>query len=275
MIQVSIRARHAGQSRAALLPLLLFLPLLLLSAVAATQEQKAKPHGEHSSSNVQQAGGEPNGNPGGAAGQQLAKESREPAGEEKDETAEFKESPSVRFLARITHLSLKQAYWLSVVLNFAVIAGLILWFSRSKLPGMFRARTESIQRAMEEARKASEEARNRLAQVETRLAKLGEEIATMRAAAEQEAAGEEARIKAAAQEDARKIVESAEQEIAAAAKSARRELTAYAADLAVSLAKRQILVDSATDQSLVRGFAEQLSASGPYGGGDKPGKDRR
>ena len=64
-------------------------------------------------------------------------------------------------------------------------------------------------------------------------------------------AAEEKRIKAAAAEDARKIVESAQQEIAAAAKSARRELTAYAADLAVSLAKKQIMVDAATDQATV------------------------
>ena len=84
----------------------------------------------------------------------------------------------------------------------------------------------------------------------------------MRAAAAEEAAAEEQRIKTAAAEDARKIVESAEQEIAAAAKSARRELTAYAADLAVTLAKKQIVVDAATDQGLLRNFAQQLSANG-------------
>jgi F0F1-type ATP synthase membrane subunit b/b' len=65
-------------------------------------------------------------------------------------------------------------------------------------------------------------------------------------------------------------VESAQQEIAAAAKSARRELTAYAADLAVGLAQKQIHVDAATDQALVRRFAEELGgseASGPGKGG--------
>jgi len=76
-------------------------------------------------------------------------------------------------------------------------------------------------------------------------------------------------VGAAAAEDARKIVESAEQEIAAAAKLARRELTAYAADLAVSLATKQIKVDSATDQGLVRSFAQQLSDGSP------PRKDGR
>ena len=70
-------------------------------------------------------------------------------------------------------------------------------------------------------------------------------------------------FKAAAEEDARKIVVSAEQEIAAAAKAARRQLTAYAADLAVGLARKQIHVDAATDQALVRNFAGQLGASHP------------
>jgi F0F1-type ATP synthase membrane subunit b/b' len=98
--------------------------------------------------------------------------------------------------------------------------------------------------------------------VETRLAKLGDEIAAMRKAAEQDLQAEEARIKAAADEDARKIIQSAQQEIAAAAKAARRDLTAYAADLAISLAKRQIQVDAATDKALVHGFADRLGDAG-------------
>src|SRR5439155_711564 len=97
-----------------------------------------------------------------------------------------------------------------------------------------------------------------LSNIEARLSKLDVEIGEMRWAAEQEAANEEMRIKAAAEEDARKIVESAEQEIMAAAKLARRELKAYAADLAVSLAKKQIRVDPSTDQGLMRNFLAVL-----------------
>ncbi len=96
---------------------------------------------------------------------------------------------------------------------------------------------------MQEAQKASEEARLKLAEIESRLQKLDTEIGMIRDAAEKEGAAEEARIKAAALEDARKIVNSAEQEISAAAKSARRQLTSYAADLAVGLAQKQIRVD--------------------------------
>jgi F0F1-type ATP synthase membrane subunit b/b' len=64
------------------------------------------------------------------------------------------------------------------------------------------------------------------------------------------------------------MVESAHLEIAAAAKAARRDLTAYAADLAVALAQKQIRVDAATDQALVRNFAGELGVSE----GSGPGK---
>jgi F0F1-type ATP synthase membrane subunit b/b' len=202
--------------------------------------------------------------------QSIVHESREAAGEEADETAVFKQSTSVRMIAKWTGLNLQYAYWLCVLINFAVIGGVILWAAKKYLPGAFRDRTAAIQKAMQEAQKASEEARRKLADIESRLAKLDTEIANMRASAEKEAAGEEARIQAAAEEDARKIVQSAEQEIAAAIKTARRELTAYAADLAVGLAQKQIHVDAATDQSLIQSFAGQLNAAP-----EAPGKGGR
>jgi len=196
----------------------------------------------------------------GSLSQQLAKETREAAGE--DDAGQFKRSASVQFVAKVTGWSLENAYRFCVVLNFAVIAGVIIWLSKKSLPGLFRNRTAFIQKAMAEARKASEDANRRLADIEARLSQLDVEIVEMRTMAERGAVAEEQRIKAAAEEEARKIVESAEQEIAAAAKAARRELTAYAADLAVSLAAKQIRVDAATDQALVRNFAQQLSGNG-------------
>ena len=193
-------------------------------------------------------------------GRQLAHESREAAGQEKDEMAEFKESASVRAIAKLTGLNLQQSYWLSIILNFAVIAIVIVWAGRKFLPGIFRDRTAAIQKAMLEAQKASEEARAKLAEIEARLGRLSAEITAMRDAAEKEGSAEVTRIEAAAKDDAHKIVVSAEQEIAAAAKAARRQLTAHAADLAVGLAQKQIRVDAATDQALVRNFAGQLGA---------------
>jgi F-type H+-transporting ATPase subunit b len=239
------------------------LALLLMSRgglLVRAQEQAPPPQQNQGSGESAQQ------HPGPA--RQLAHESREAAGEEQDETTAFKQSASVRLVARLTGLNLQQSYWLSVVLNFAVIAALIVWAGRKYLPGMFRERTAAIQKAMQEAQKASEEARRKLAEIESRLAKLDVEIGMIRDAAEKEGATEEARIKAAAEEDARKIVATAEQEIAAAAKAARRQLTAHAAELAVGLAQKQIRVDAATDQALVRNFSGQLGAAS-----DKSRKD--
>jgi len=191
---------------------------------------------------------------------QLAEESREAAGE--DETAEFKHSATVRWLARITGLTPFSAYWVFVVLNFVIIAVLLALIMKSKVPAAFRARTESIQEGIAEARKASEEAQRRLSDIESRLARLDTEIAAMAAAAETEAQKEEARIQAAVEEDKRKIVAAAEQEIVAATRLARTELRAYVSELAVALAEKRIQVSASTDQELVRAFVDQLGKNG-------------
>jgi F-type H+-transporting ATPase subunit b len=247
--------RAAGRRRKFLLPFAVATFLLLswsaFAGHAAGQEPSSTTKSDEQSSKRSH---------GHSLSQELVKESREAAGE--DDASQFKHSPSVRWVAEATGLDLEHAYLLCVLLNFAVIAAAIFWFSKKYLPGLFRNRTASIQRAMEEARKASEDANRRLADIDARLSKLDAEIGGMRATAAKEAAAEEQRIKTAAVEDARKIVESSEQEIAMAAKAARRELKAYAADLAVSLAKKQIHVDPATDQALLRKFAQQLSANG-------------
>ena len=188
--------------------------------------------------------------------QESTQESQEAAGE--GGTAQFKHSGSVKWLSRVTGLGLEASYIVMMGINFLIIVGVVFWLSKKSLPAAFRARTARIQRAMEEARQASAEARQRLADIEARLSKLDVEIAEMRATAEKETAAEEKRITASAEEDARKILDSVEQEITASVRTARRELTAYAADLAVALARKQIHVDAATDQNILQYFARQL-----------------
>jgi F0F1-type ATP synthase membrane subunit b/b' len=81
----------------------------------------------------------------------------------------------------------------------------------------------------------------------------------MQASAEKEAEAAEARTKKAAEDELKKVVQDAEQEIATAAKQIRRELSVHTADLALSLARKQINVDANTDQVLVRNFAANLA----------------
>jgi len=193
-------------------------------------------------------------------GGELTKETRETTGaDEEEENAKLKHSAPVQWLARLTGLSVHRAHLLALWLNFAIIAGIVFWAVRKFVPGMLRDRSASIQRALEEARAASQDANRRLAEIENRLRQLDVELGRMQAAAEKEGDTEDVRIQQAAEEDVRKVVLAAEQEIAAAAKQARRELTSHTAGLAIALARQQINVDANTDQVLVRDFAGNLA----------------
>lgn len=221
----------------------LLLSALLLCGSAQAQSGEPERESTPSAQNV----------PGNAPPEQKSQE---------DQTEQFKHSASVRMLGKVTGLGTDGAYWLAVGINFAIVVGVIWWLSRKNLPAVFRNRTAGIQKSLEEARKASEDANRRLSDIESRLAHLDDEIRDMRALSEKEAAAEEERIKAATEEEGRRIQESARQEIASATKAARRELSAYAADLAVTLASKQIRVDAATDEALVRRFSSQVTGNG-------------
>jgi F-type H+-transporting ATPase subunit b len=178
-----------------------------------------------------------------------------------DEEAQFKESASVKKLAGWLGLTVTQAFWVSTLLNFAVIAGLIFFGMKSGLPKLFRDRTSAIQKGIEEARKASAESAAKLQDIEARLAKLDQDIAAMKSQAEQDAEAEDKRLRAATEEEKKKIIEISEQEIAAASNVARRELKKYAAELAIALAEKKVNVDEASDKNLVREFAAQMGTN--------------
>jgi F-type H+-transporting ATPase subunit b len=209
-------------------------------------------------------------------GQELAHETRESTGEDQEKNANLKYAAPVRWLARKTGLSVHQAHMLALWLNFATIVVIVFWAARKFLPGMFRNRSASIQHALEEARAASQDANRRLADIENRLRQLDVEIGQMQAAAEKEGNAEEVRIQKAAEEDIRKVVLAAKQEITAAAKQVRRELTNHTAGLAIALARKQINVDSNTDQVLVRTFASKLASdASSHNDNNDGGKDGR
>ena len=241
--------------RARLLQALLAASLLALlcgTAVAQSEPQQAKPADSASASPQSSPAGEAKPE-GGSGAKQEAKE---------DEEAQFKQSPSVKWLAKVTGLSPGAAYWVSQVLNFVLVAALLAVFLKSPMASFFRERTAGIQKSMEEARRASEEASRRLSEIEARLVKLDTEAAEMRAAADREAGKDEEAARAAAEQAKARIVQGAEQEIAAAARLARGELKSYAAELAVSLAETKIQMNPTTDRALVREFVDHLGKEG-------------
>lgn len=205
-------------------------------------------------------------NPNAAVGQQLSKASKEAEhaeeGEGHEENAEFKYSSMVQRLGHYVGLGPHGMYWLSLAINFLVLVVFFWMLLKSRLPQMFSDRTAAIQKALTEARAASAEASRRLGDIEARLSKLDVEVSRIKAAAERESATEEERMRAAAEEDKRKVVDAAEAAIAAIARSARHDLKRFAASLAVDIASHKIKVDDHIDQALVREFVTRLGKDG-------------
>jgi F-type H+-transporting ATPase subunit b len=187
-------------------------------------------------------------------------------GESEDAEAALKESAMVKKFGSL--LGIKNpatAYWVFTFINFAILAVALGAGIKKLLPGLFRARTASIQKSIEDARKASTEANTRLSAIQERLSKLDAEIASIRSTAEEQGRAEEQRLLAATEEEKRKILQSAEQDIAAAAAAAQRDLKNFAAELAVSLAEKKIAVSESADRNLVRDFTQSLG-NGTRGG---------
>ena len=230
------------------------------TANAAFAPPSANPNQELTHASNEAAGRTP-----GEAGVDTGSASHE---EHEDEEAAFKYSAAVRGISKITHLSLVGAYWLCVLINFAVIAVLIVWALKSNLPAMFRGRTQEIQRGMEEARRASEEAKHHLQEIEARLSRMNVDISEMQKHAENESKAEEVRLRASIEEEKRKIVESAQHEVEQATSAARRELQKYAVGLAIAMAEKGIRVDVEEDKQLVEDLSEQLGSQARRNGGD-------
>jgi F-type H+-transporting ATPase subunit b len=186
--------------------------------------------------------------------------------QEADENDAYLHSPSVRKLGAIVGLNADQAATAFTVANFIVLAALVGWFLLKTLPKTFRDRNTTIQKDLVDARTATEQASARLRSVEERLSKLDEQIAALRAQADKDSAHDEQRIKASIEEDKRKILEAAEQEIAAATALAQRQLQHYAAELAIDQAARKLVVTAETDRLLVQSFARRLTGDDSKGG---------
>ncbi len=196
-----------------------------------------------------------------AAGQSSTPESASPEANkgEKDENDAYLHSPSVKAIGAKLGMSTEQAATVFQVLNFAILAVLVGWFLLKTLPGVFRSRNTAIQKDLVDARSATEQASARLNSVEERLSKLDGQIAAMQTQAESDSVAEEQRIKAAVEDEKKKILASAEQEITAATTQAQRQIQQYAAELAIEQAARKLVVSAETDRLLVQGFARRLT----------------
>ena len=145
-------------------------------------------------------------------------------------------------------------------INFAIVAGVLLWVCLKKAPGFFRGRAEAISSAITKAGSAKAAADAQLKEAETKLANLEKEIAELRVSAEREATAEVERIRTATRSDLKKIAAAARAEIEAAERAARMELKVLAARLAVdgaeSLLSKQLTAQA--QAGLINNFVKSL-----------------
>ena len=145
-------------------------------------------------------------------------------------------------------------------INFAIVAGVIVWVFGKLLPPMFRKKADAIGSAISTATSAKAAADAQLREAETKLANLQKEVVELRAVAEREAAAEVARLRAATMTDAQKIAAAARAEIEAAERAARLELKALAANLAVDGAETLLAkqLTPKAQESLISSFVKSL-----------------
>jgi F-type H+-transporting ATPase subunit b len=145
-------------------------------------------------------------------------------------------------------------------INFAIVAGVLVWVFGKLLPPVFRKKAEAISSAITNATNAKAAADAQLRDAETRLVNLQKEVAELRAYAERESVAEVERLRAATRNDAQKIATAARAEIEAAERAARLELKALAANLAVdgaeSLIAKQLTPQA--QESLISNFVKSL-----------------
>ena len=204
----------------------------------------------------------------GNAGRQSTPAAQSPDANEGvvDENDKYRKSPMVAKLGGMMGMKPDTAATAFEVLNFGVLAVLVVFFLGKALPKTFRDRTSAIQKHLVDARIATEEASLRMSGIEDRLAALDGKIAELKAQSEKDSAADEVRIKAAVEDEKAKILASADQEIAAATLHAQRQLQQYAAELAIEQAAKKLVISAETDRLLVRDFARRLGSDDLKGG---------
>lgn len=173
---------------------------------------------------------------------------------------------SLLFLALNTHAeeagsaSQQSAENLFKWINFALVAGVIVWLSLKKGPGFFDRRADVISSDIQKRTEAKKQAEQQLQDAETKLQNLEKEVADLRATAQRESVAEAERIRNLTVTDAKKIDDAGKAEVHAAERAARLELKAFAANLAINGAESLLLkqLTPAAQEALINNFVKTL-----------------
>ncbi len=124
--------------------------------------------------------------------------------------------------------------------NLLLLLGIIGFFAGGKIKEVMKTRSVEIKREIDESNRLRKQARDRFEELEARLAGFQEELATMKAEAEQAAVEEREAILERADREAARVAEAAERTIRNETAKARMALRRDAVSLAVAQAERQL-----------------------------------
>ncbi len=154
-------------------------------------------------------------------------------------------------------LGLPYPFWQT--LNFLGFIALLVWLLRKPLVQFFESRRLGVAEMLRKAEEDRDRAQAVAREVGERLVKIETEIEALRVHAREQAEAEEKEIAARAVEETERVAARTRAELDARVRSARNELTAYAADLAVELA-RELVVKNVTPDDEKRLVAEGVKS---------------
>lgn len=152
-------------------------------------------------------------------------------------------------------------FLLKKIFNFAILAAGIGYLFVKVLGPALHGQQREIADSLNQAQRRAEQAEARAREMDARMSGLESEVAALREKAAAEIRAEAERIERDTAAQLAKIEQNASQEIDSAIKFAHQELKAYAAALAVDLARQRIAssLDEAAQGRLVHRFTSALA----------------
>lgn len=146
------------------------------------------------------------------------------------------------------------------IVNFVILVGALVYFLRTPLGSYLTSRSEQIRTDLVTAKNTTTAATAQLAEIDARLKALPAELETLKKRGAEEIAAEEARIKQTAEAERHRLLEQTRREIELQVRLAKRDLTDYAATLAVDLATDRIkqTVTDTDQQRLIDRYVTQV-----------------
>jgi len=147
--------------------------------------------------------------------------------------------------------------WILKLANMLLFIGVLAWFLGGPIKKALIDRRVQIQADAEEARARRAKADQLAADIQARLTQIENDVRGIQERAQAEGEKQKRELIAAAEAEAKKILQSARNEVDNRLKRARHELTEYAGELATQRAE-QILREKVTDNDRERLFDESV-----------------